>query len=118
MHDPIGDDPVLQACALAYLSDDLPTDAVVALHPERPAPDHQVEDDGFMSASLHHAILFHRPPVADQFPVHAFASHGYRSEEHTSKLHSLLRISYALSCLFQTKIIFSFSLHFFTPLHF
>src|SRR3546814_521019 len=79
MHDPIGDDPVLQACALAYLSDDLPTDAVVALHPERPAPDQQVEDDGFMSASLDHAIWFHRPPVADQWHVHDFASHGYLS---------------------------------------
>src|SRR3546814_16904918 len=79
MHDPIGDDPVLQACALAYLSDDLPTDAVVAHHPERPAPDQQVEDDGFMSARLDHAIWFHRPPVADQWHVPDFATHGYLS---------------------------------------
>ena len=35
MNDPIGDDPALHACALAYLSDDLPTDAVVAVqHPD------------------------------------------------------------------------------------
>lgn len=31
----IGDDPVLNACAVAYLSDDLLTDAVVARHPDR-----------------------------------------------------------------------------------
>src|SRR4029453_14526224 len=31
----LGDDPVAQACALAYLSDDLPMDAVAALHPDR-----------------------------------------------------------------------------------
>src|SRR3546814_6591504 len=28
-----------------------------------------------------------------------FASHGYRSEEHTSELQSLMRISYAVFCL-------------------
>ena len=33
----VGDDRTLQACALAYLSDDIPTDAVVAVHPDRPA---------------------------------------------------------------------------------
>jgi len=80
MAEPVGPDPVLQACALAYLSDDIPTDAVVALHPERPQTD---EGDafglGFMSASLDHAIWFHRPPVADEWHVHDFASHGYLS---------------------------------------
>ena len=77
---PVGDDPVLQACALAYLSDDLPTDAVVALHPERPQPGAgDTFEHGFMSASLDHAIWFHRPPVADEWHVHDFASHGYLS---------------------------------------
>ena len=31
--EPIGEDPGLQAAGLAYLSDDLPTEAVVALYP-------------------------------------------------------------------------------------
>jgi len=35
MVEDFGDDPILNACALAFLSDDLPTDAVVALHPNR-----------------------------------------------------------------------------------
>jgi acyl-CoA thioesterase-2 len=81
MTEPIGDDPILQACALAYLSDDLPTDAVVALHPERPVgeEDHDAYEAGFMSASLDHAIWFHRPPVADEWHIHDFTSHGYLS---------------------------------------
>ena len=80
MRDRVADDPVLQACALAYLSDDLPTDAVVALHPERPSADHgDAFEHGFMSASLDHAIWFHRPLVADQWHVHDFTSHAYLS---------------------------------------
>jgi acyl-CoA thioesterase-2 len=80
LHDEVGDDPVLQACALAYVSDDLPTDAVVALHPERPGPgDGDADDHGFMSASLDHAIWFHRPHVADAWHIHDFASHAYLS---------------------------------------
>src|SRR5262245_1034515 len=58
------DDPVLQACALAYLSDDMPTEAVVSLHPDA-NPEKPFEDQ-FMSASLDHAIYFHRPVLADE----------------------------------------------------
>jgi acyl-CoA thioesterase II len=80
MREAVGSDPVLQACALAYLSDDLPTDAVVALHPERPRGD---EGDAygldFMSASLDHAIWFHRPLAADEWHVHDFSSLAYLS---------------------------------------
>jgi acyl-CoA thioesterase-2 len=79
MSDSIGDDPVLQACALAYLSDDLATDAVVALHPERPNGDDDAYEAGFMSASLDHAIWFHRPAVVDDWHIHDFTSHGYLS---------------------------------------
>lgn len=77
MNGEIGEDPVLQACALAYLSDDLPTDAVVGLHPRMDEIRPEVDGwDQFMSASLDHAIWFHRPPVADQWHLHDFASHG------------------------------------------
>lgn len=66
----LGDDRVVQACALAYLSDDLPTDAVVDLHPETvPTGD---ENPDFMAFSLDHAIWFHRPFRADAWHLHAF----------------------------------------------
>ena len=77
MTEEIGDDPLLQACALAYLSDDLPTDAVVALHPRlREAQQSDWSELPFMSASLDHAIWFHRPPVADEWHLHDLTSHG------------------------------------------
>ena len=90
INDPVGEDPVLQACAVAYLSDDLPTDAVVALHPERPAPgEGDAFELGWMSASLDHAIWFHRPSAADQWHVHDFTSHGYLSSRGLSIGHVL-----------------------------
>jgi acyl-CoA thioesterase-2 len=80
MREPVGPDPVLQACALAYLSDDLPTDAVVALHPDRPGGDAgDAYGLDFMSASLDHAIWFHRPLAADEWHVHDFSSLAYLS---------------------------------------
>ena len=60
MTEPVAADPSLQACALAYLSDDIPTDAVVMLHPDRPT-DGTPWDQVMMSASLDHSIWFHRP---------------------------------------------------------
>jgi acyl-CoA thioesterase-2 len=90
LKDQVGGDPVLQACALAYLSDDLPTDAVVALHPERPGPgEGDAFEAGFMSASLDHAIWFHRPSRADEWHVHDFTSHGYLSSRGLSIGHVL-----------------------------
>ncbi|MSO86864.1 MAG: acyl-CoA thioesterase II [Acidimicrobiia bacterium] len=92
LQDTIGDDPVLQACALAYLSDDLPTDAVVALHPERPAPSEgDAFELGWMSASLDHAMWFHRPSRADEWHIHDFASHGYLASRGLSIGHVLSR---------------------------
>jgi len=64
----IGDDPVLNACALAYLSDDLPSDAVVARHPDRQPRDAPVRH--FWNASLDHAIWFHRPLRAGEWHLH------------------------------------------------
>lgn len=78
MQQPLGDDPLLHACALAYQSDDLPTDAVVALHPDRP-PDRNPEAYPFWSASLDHAIWFHRPFRADDWLVQDFTCHGLMS---------------------------------------
>lgn len=69
-----GDDPLLHFCGLAFLSDDLPTDAVVARHPERPPRD--AVERPFWNASLDHAIWFHRPLRADEWHLHDFRCRG------------------------------------------
>lgn len=71
----LGNDPVLNACALAYMSDDFPTDAVVALHPDRPGPD-DPDQHPFVAFSLDHAIWFHRPVRADEWHLTAMVCHG------------------------------------------
>jgi acyl-CoA thioesterase-2 len=84
----VGDDPVLNACALAYLSDDYPTDSVVALRPDRPAPgDEWGDDDGFVAFSLDHAIWFHRPLRASNWHLTAMVSHGLISSRGLSVGH-------------------------------
>lgn len=70
----LGDDAVLNACGLAYLSDDLPCDAVVARHPER-AP-RGSNERRFWNASLDHAIWFHHPLRANQWHLHDFTCRG------------------------------------------
>ena len=70
----LGDDPVLNACALAYLSDDLPTDAVVARHPDRPP--RNAKERRFWSASLDHVIWFHRPTRVRNWHLHDFTCRG------------------------------------------
>jgi len=70
----LGDDPLLNACALAYLSDDMPTDAVVAMHPDR-AP-RGSQERRFWNASLDHTIWFHRPVRAHDWHLHDFTCRG------------------------------------------
>ncbi len=70
------DRPELRAGGLAYLSDDLPTDAVVRVHPlgaETIEVLHQV----VFSASLDHTIWFHRPVRPDQWHLHDFSCQTY-----------------------------------------
>lgn len=78
LHGSLGDDPVLHACALAYMSDDFPTDAVVAQHPERPDSRHP-DDHPFIAFSLDHAIWFHRPIDANAWHLHDLACQGLMS---------------------------------------
>ncbi|HEY4377098.1 MAG TPA: acyl-CoA thioesterase domain-containing protein [Acidimicrobiales bacterium] len=85
-HD-LGNDPVVQACALAFLSDDFPTDAVVAQQPDRPGPDTPPMDMPFMAFSLDHAIWFHRPMRADEWHLHDFRCHGIISSRGLSVGH-------------------------------
>ena len=77
MADPVADDPLTQACALAYLSDDLPTEAVVNHHPARHGIGSEDEgDQRFMSASLDHAIWFHRRIDAAEWHLHDMRNRG------------------------------------------
>ena len=71
----LGDDPVLHACAFAYMSDDYPTDAAVSLRPDRPGPD-DPDPHPFAAFSLDHAIWFHRPARADDWHLTAMVCHG------------------------------------------
>lgn len=67
----IGAAPLRHACALAYASDDMPMDAVLAVHPERPVSMHD-----FWVTSLDHAIWFHRPLCALDWHLYDFAVHS------------------------------------------
>lgn len=61
--------PLEQAAAVAYISDDLPTEAVVAAHPlGRMAPAER--DRRMYSASLDHSIWFHEPFDASDWHLH------------------------------------------------
>ncbi len=77
----IGDDPAMQACALAYASDDIPTNAVGSTHPRitEVADGEITYGDIFVGASLDHAIWFHRPLPADEWLLHDHRSHGLAS---------------------------------------
>lgn len=78
----IGDEAGLHACGLAYLSDDLPTEAVVSLYPGQDA-DRPAEGQ-FFSASLDHATYFHRPMAADRWQLQTFTCHGLMSSRGVS----------------------------------
>ncbi len=72
--DPIDDDddPVLHEAWLAYISDDLPTDAVRAAFAAG-VPD--VDADEMRGISLDHTIWFHRPMRADRWHLHDMSCH-------------------------------------------
>jgi acyl-CoA thioesterase-2 len=63
--DSVGEDPVAQACALAFATDTGTVSAVRALHPR--AGSDGWNDDVFMGASLDHAVWFHRPVRTDRW---------------------------------------------------
>ncbi|HYC00540.1 MAG TPA: acyl-CoA thioesterase domain-containing protein [Candidatus Limnocylindrales bacterium] len=70
----LGEDQLLQRCALAYLSDDLPTEAVVRSWPDAK----KLIDSGQwpFNASLDHTVWFHRPLRADRWHLHDLSCHG------------------------------------------
>jgi acyl-CoA thioesterase-2 len=74
--DDLGDDHRKQACALAYLSDSNAMDAVATSHPRGTPDEHESWDEFYMSASLDHAMWFHRPGRADDWMLFDTAGHG------------------------------------------
>ncbi|MET0340280.1 MAG: acyl-CoA thioesterase domain-containing protein [Polyangiales bacterium] len=68
--DEIGDAPIRHACALAYASDDLPMDAVIASHPEG-----AISLKNYFATSLDHAIWFHRPLRVEHWHIYEFSVH-------------------------------------------
>jgi acyl-CoA thioesterase-2 len=71
MRVPVGDDPLLHASAFAYISDDLPTDAVVRT---MGVPREEFDTEWF-SVSLDHTIWFHRPFAADDWHLQDVTCH-------------------------------------------
>lgn len=71
LHEPAGDDPVLAACALAYLADDVPGDAALELLP--------AAQGGWRQQSLDHNVWFHRPPAGDGWQLQDFCCQGVAS---------------------------------------
>ncbi len=63
--DSVGEDPVRQACALAFATDTGTVSAVRASHPK--VASNEWNDDVFMGASLDHAVWFHRPVRTDRW---------------------------------------------------
>jgi hypothetical protein len=68
----IGDDQLLQRCWMAYISDDMPTEAVHKAH-----PDFSTTRDITFNASLDHTIWFHRPVRADRWHLYDVTCHSY-----------------------------------------
>lgn len=72
--DDLPDDPVVQACALAFASDSAPSRPARALHPHATA---DLSDRGrFQGASLDHAVWFHRPTDAREWHWYDCTTHG------------------------------------------
>jgi acyl-CoA thioesterase-2 len=74
----IGEDEIAQSCALAYTSDELPTEAASRSHPLRARLTDEASSYGevFVGASLDHTIYFHRPGRHDDWVLHDFSGHG------------------------------------------
>ncbi|HEX9259650.1 MAG TPA: acyl-CoA thioesterase domain-containing protein, partial [Acidimicrobiales bacterium] len=70
----LGDDPVLQACGLVFMSDAAPTSAARSSHPD--AQGDRSDRALFVGASLDHAIWFHRPCRVDEWHWFDMSSHG------------------------------------------
>ena len=64
---PLDGDDLLHRCWLAYLSDDLPCDAVIRAHPDRTKI--EATEERFV-ASLDHSVWFHASPRVDDWHLY------------------------------------------------
>jgi acyl-CoA thioesterase II len=103
MADRVGGDAALHACALAYMSDDLPTDAVVAV--QYPHFEGQWAHQSLWSASLDHAIWFHRPVRADEWHLQEFTCHGLISSRGLSVGHVFDEVGTHLATISQEVLL-------------
>jgi acyl-CoA thioesterase-2 len=71
---PLDGDDLLHRCWLAYLSDDLPCDAVIRAHPDRAVID---ASEGRFIASLDHSVWFHSSPRVDQWHLYDVSCLAY-----------------------------------------
>ena len=72
----LSDDPRIHLCALAYLSDSNAMEAVAHAHPKGMPEDHEAWDETYMTASLDHAMWFHRPVNANDWLLFDMDGHG------------------------------------------
>lgn len=66
---PLGDGPSFHEAALAYLSDDVPADAIRSI---APGVDLDTFEEDWAMVSLDHTIWFHEPVHTGQWHLHAF----------------------------------------------
>ena len=72
--DSLGENELLNRCALAYLSDDLPTESVIRAVPAL----QQASDEGrWFGASLDHTVWFHRPVRAHEWHFYEMTCHTF-----------------------------------------
>lgn len=76
MAGPLGDHPLQHTLGLAYISDDLPTEAVGRALGLDMFGDAEAERDWF-TVSLDHAVWFHRPVRVDQWHLQEFTCHAF-----------------------------------------
>ncbi len=70
--DSLGDSEILNRCALAYLSDDLPNESILLAVPAL----QQAADEGrWFGASLDHTVWFHRPVRAHEWHFYEMTCH-------------------------------------------
>ena len=72
MRAPVAADPFLNSCALAYISDDLPTDAAARAL----ALGREEFEASWFSVSLDHTMWFHRPFDANDWHLQVFTCHA------------------------------------------
>lgn len=69
--EPLGDDPAAHEAAFAFMSDDVPSDAIKALALGT-GDDREAFDEQWFIVSLDHTIWFHERQRADEWQLHSF----------------------------------------------